>query len=103
VTEPKSITTKRGENIAFDCEVDGWPVPDIEWRFSDLTNTNVIRDLPGDDPNVAVQTRGGPNSFEVSGWLQVLNVQDPSAGVYTCVAINAEGESSASAKLIVSD
>lgn len=54
VTEPKSITTKPGENIAFDCEADGWPVPDIEWRFSDLTNSNIIRDLPADDPNVAV-------------------------------------------------
>jgi len=103
VTEPKSITTKPGENIAFDCEADGWPVPDIEWRFSDLTNSNIIRDLPADDPNVAVQTRGGPNSFEVSGWLQVINAQDSNSGMYTCVAKNVEGESSASAKLFVSD
>jgi hypothetical protein len=105
VTSPKNIKALNGQNVAFDCEVNGWPVPDIKWRYLDASKDpqSPTRDLPGDDPDVAVQTRGGPNDYEVSGWLQILNVKNSTAGTYTCVAINEQGHSSAAATLQLID
>ncbi|MBN3306017.1 KAZD1 protein, partial [Amia calva] len=45
--------------------------------------------------------RGGPQCFELTGWLQIQNIQKEDEGVYTCLAKNEFGEVSASARLQV--
>jgi len=104
VSALEDINAINGSNVAFSCEVTGWPVPAIEWRVIRDDNDNRLPDpMPSDDPHVAVQSRGGPNNYEVSGWLQLLSIKPSDSGVYSCVAINEEGEASSSAKLVVSD
>ncbi|XP_051255704.1 kazal-type serine protease inhibitor domain-containing protein 1-like [Dicentrarchus labrax] len=38
----------------------------VEWRKE---GRDVV--LPGDDPHISVQSRGGPLKFEHSSWLQI--------------------------------
>ncbi len=78
----------------------GWPVPIIEWRVQRDDKANP---LPSDDPHIAVQSRGGPSNYEVTGWLQLLDITVADQGSYSCIARNSEGETKATAKLIVTD
>lgn len=100
VSPPEDIKNKTGSYVAFSCEVKGWPVPIIEWRVS---KDNEAIALPSDDPHIAVQSRGGPSNYEVTGWLQLLDITSKDQGTYFCVAKNSEGESKAGAKLSVID
>lgn len=100
VSPPEDIVNKTGSYIAFSCEVKGWPVPVIEWRVRKDTDASA---LPSDDPHIAVQSRGGPSNYEVTGWLQLLNIRFADQGTYYCVAKNSEGETKAGAKLTVTE
>lgn len=53
----------------------------------------------GDDLYVAVQVRGGPESYMTTSWVQIVDLRPTDVGVYTCVAINSEGVARASAKV----
>ena len=100
MSPPEDIRNKSGSYVAFSCEVKGWPVPVIEWRVQkDREDTP----LPSDDPHIAVQSRGGPSNYEVTGWLQLLDITYKDQGTYFCVAKNSEGESKGGAKLTVTD
>lgn len=37
---------------------------------------------------MSVQVRGGPDSYMVSSWVQIMNLQANYTGTYTCVATN---------------
>jgi len=100
VSPPEDITNKTGSYVAFSCEAKGWPVPIIEWR---VQRDSDVKALPSDDPHIAVQSRGGPSSYEVTGWLQLLDITHVDQGTYYCVAKNSEGETKAAAKLVVRD
>ncbi|XP_054167089.1 insulin-like growth factor-binding protein-related protein 1 [Oppia nitens] len=100
VSPPEDIRNKSGSYVAFSCEVKGWPVPTIEWHVQRDTDAKA---LPSDDPHIAVQSRGGPSNYEVTGWLQVLDITHVDQGTYYCVAKNSEGETKAGAKLMVID
>ncbi|NXA56558.1 IBP7 protein, partial [Nothocercus julius] len=57
--------------------------------------------LPGDRENLAIQTRGGPEKHEVTGWVLISPLSKEDAGEYECHASNAKGEATASAKIHV--
>ncbi|GAB6023799.1 hypothetical protein CHUAL_008547 [Chamberlinius hualienensis] len=97
VSGPEDQEVARGSNVALSCEGMGFPIPSIEWQMT--KNDGTLVDLPSDDQHVAVQARGGPERFELTAWLQILDFQEEDDGVYHCIVTNIEGEAKASAKL----
>ncbi|KAJ8263183.1 hypothetical protein COCON_G00156400 [Conger conger] len=91
---PHNLVNVTGSTVSFMCEVFAYPMALIEWRKdgNDVT-------LPGDDPHISVQSRGGPLKYELSSWLQIEGLAPGDAGAYRCVAHNALGSVSASAVL----
>nr|XP_014353708.1 PREDICTED: insulin-like growth factor-binding protein 7 [Latimeria chalumnae] len=57
--------------------------------------------LPGDHDNLAIQTRGGPEKHEVTGWVLISPLKDRDAGEYECHASNSKGKAVASASIHV--
>uniref|UniRef100_T1IJ70 Insulin-like growth factor-binding protein-related protein 1 n=1 Tax=Strigamia maritima TaxID=126957 RepID=T1IJ70_STRMM len=99
VSGPDDVTQKKGSNVALSCEAMGFPIPSIEWHITGSDGVTVA--MPSDDQHVAVQARGGPEQFEITGWLQLLDINEHNDGTYYCVAKNSEGEIRASARVIV--
>ncbi|XP_054261099.1 insulin-like growth factor-binding protein-related protein 1 [Macrosteles quadrilineatus] len=95
--ENKSMFT--GQPAVLDCEAKGFPVPSITWEFVSGDSSVVV--LPGDNPLVSVQSRGGPESLMVSSWVQIQQARKSDSGTYSCVASNSEGTSRAVAQLSV--
>ncbi|XP_017545269.1 kazal-type serine peptidase inhibitor domain 2 [Pygocentrus nattereri] len=93
---PRDIITLEGSDVLLSCEVSSYPLASIQWRKE---GDSVF--LTADDSSRAIQARGGPRRFELTGWLQIHGVGPDDAGVYTCAARNAFGEVSASARLRV--
>ncbi|KAE9535675.1 hypothetical protein AGLY_007576 [Aphis glycines] len=97
---PKNLAGSIGHTVVFDCEVKGFPVPSISWRF---TNTDgITKWLPGDDSLIAIQTRGGPDRFTVTSWVQIMEFKPAvHTGNYTCLGTNSVDVTTASAVLDV--
>lgn len=96
ISPPFSVWNTTGEDVIFGCEIFAYPMAAVEWRKEGLETF-----LPGDDPHISVQFRGGPLKYEVSGWLQIQGIRSSDAGVYLCCAHNKLGEVSAAANLTV--
>nr|XP_023496516.1 LOW QUALITY PROTEIN: kazal-type serine protease inhibitor domain-containing protein 1 [Equus caballus] len=96
VLHPYDIWNVTGQDVIFGCEVFAYPMASIEWRKDGLDIQ-----LPGDDPHISVQFRGGPQRFEVTGWLQIQSVRPSDEGTYRCLARNALGQVEAPASLTV--
>lgn len=101
ITPPEDVSNSTGGKVAMSCEAMGWPIPSIEWRVDRGKGDTVP--LPSDDSKIAVLSRGGPSKYEITSWLQLLNIQPEDDAIYWCIAKNEEGESSAAAKLILLD
>ncbi|GLH13192.1 Kazal-type serine protease inhibitor domain-containing protein 1 [Gryllus bimaculatus] len=82
-------------SLALDCEVKGYPTPNIIWEFKGEDGSFKV--LPSDDLYVAVQMRGGPEPFMATSWVQIVDLRPSDSGTYTCVAGNSEGTARASA------
>ncbi|KAK1154188.1 kazal-type serine protease inhibitor domain-containing protein 1-like [Acipenser oxyrinchus oxyrinchus] len=93
---PQDHVNVTGSDIIFLCEVFAFPMAVIEWRKDGDDSS-----LPGDDPHISVQSRGGPMKYELSSWLQIERVTKGDAGTYRCVARNRLGWITASAVLAV--
>lgn len=93
---PYDIWNVTGKDVIFGCEVFAYPMASIEWRKDGLDIQ-----LPGDDPHISVQFRGGPQRFEVTSWLQIQAVRPSDEGTYRCLARNALGQVEAPASLTV--
>uniref|UniRef100_A0A3B4UFU8 Kazal-type serine protease inhibitor domain-containing protein 1-like n=2 Tax=Seriola dumerili TaxID=41447 RepID=A0A3B4UFU8_SERDU len=93
---PRNLSNYTGNDIVFGCEVSAYPLPNLNWKKTGSDNF-----LPGDDPHISVQARGGPQRYTVSTWLQIEGIHISDAGVYSCISHNALGETSASAQLTV--
>ncbi|XP_016898502.1 kazal-type serine peptidase inhibitor domain 3 [Cynoglossus semilaevis] len=91
---PQSQVNGTGSSMVFLCEVFAFPMALVEWRKE---GRDVV--LPGDDPHISVQSRGGPLKFELSSWLQIEGAEPGDSGTYRCVARNNLGSVSASAVL----
>ncbi|NWR09589.1 IBP7 protein, partial [Paradoxornis webbianus] len=103
VTPPKDIWNVTGAQIYLSCEVIGIPTPVLIWNKIIRGQYGVQRMelLPGDRENLAIQTRGGPEKHEVTGWVLISPLSKDDAGEYECHASNAKGEATASAKIHV--
>ncbi|KAM9842972.1 kazal-type serine protease inhibitor domain-containing protein 1-like [Aulostomus maculatus] len=93
---PRDLSNYTGNDIVFGCEVSAYPLPNVNWRKQGSSGH-----LPGDDPHISVQIRGGPQRYTISSWLQIEGLRVSHAGVYSCISHNALGETSASAQLTV--
>ncbi|XP_016418340.1 kazal-type serine peptidase inhibitor domain 3 [Sinocyclocheilus rhinocerous] len=91
---PHNLVNVMGSSIAFLCEVFAFPMALVEWRKD---GKEVI--LPGDDPHISVQSRGGPQKYELSSWLQIEEASQTDSGTYRCIARNELGHVSATAIL----
>ncbi|XP_048220768.1 insulin-like growth factor-binding protein 7 [Perognathus longimembris pacificus] len=105
VTPPKDIRNVTGAQVYLSCEVIGIPTPVLIWNKVKRSNHGVQRTelLPGDRDNLAIQTRGGPEKHEVTGWVLVSPLSKEDDGEYECHASNSQGQASASAKITVVD
>ncbi|XP_069473822.1 kazal-type serine protease inhibitor domain-containing protein 1-like [Ambystoma mexicanum] len=93
---PRDQFNTSGQDAIFLCEVVAYPMAQVEWRKN---RHNVS--LPGDDPHISVQSRGGPLKYELSSWLQIEGVTLEDAGTYDCIAHNRLGRVTAHAQLRV--
>ncbi|XP_023123586.2 kazal-type serine peptidase inhibitor domain 3 [Amphiprion ocellaris] len=91
---PQNQVNGSGSSLVFLCEVFAFPMALVEWRKE---GRDVV--LPGDDPHISVQSRGGPLKFELSSWLQIEGAEPGDSGTYRCTAHNSLGSVSASAIL----
>ncbi|XP_015250741.1 PREDICTED: kazal-type serine protease inhibitor domain-containing protein 1-like [Cyprinodon variegatus] len=91
---PRNQVNRSGSSLVFLCEVFAFPMALVEWRKD---GRDVV--LPGDDPHISVQSRGGPLRFELSSWLQIEGAEPGDSGTYRCTARNNLGSVSASAVL----
>lgn len=98
LSPPEDITNNTGSSIAFSCEVKGWPVPAIEWR---VQSESAHVALPSDNARISVQSRGGPSDYEMTSWLQMVDLKREDSGIYICHATNSEGSASARAYLTI--
>ncbi|XP_069488472.1 kazal-type serine protease inhibitor domain-containing protein 1-like [Ambystoma mexicanum] len=96
VTAPRDILSLEGNDIMFGCEVSSFPVVFVEWRKGGESGA-----LPGDSTHITVQSRGGPQRYEITSWLQIRTLQKEDEGLYTCYTRNQFGETSSSARLRV--
>ncbi|XP_051944937.1 insulin-like growth factor-binding protein 7 [Xyrauchen texanus] len=102
VTVPGEIWNVTGSQVFLSCEATGIPTPVLTWRMvSDGKGKPVP--LPGDKDNLAVQTRGGPEKHEVTGWVLISPLTKDEAGSYECHASNIKGEASAVGTIHVVD
>uniref|UniRef100_H3B7P9 Kazal type serine peptidase inhibitor domain 1 n=1 Tax=Latimeria chalumnae TaxID=7897 RepID=H3B7P9_LATCH len=93
---PQNQMNVTGKDVIFLCEVFSSPMALIEWKKDE----NELS-LPGDDPHISVQSRGGPMKYELSSWLQIEGLTKEDVGTYHCVAHNKLGSVTAKASLIV--
>ncbi|XP_067412992.1 insulin-like growth factor-binding protein 7 [Emydura macquarii macquarii] len=103
VTPPKEIWNITGAQIYLSCEVMGIPTPVLTWNkiIRGQHGVQRLELLPGDRDNLAIQTRGGPEKHEVTGWVLISPLSKEDAGEYECHALNSKGEATASARLTV--
>jgi len=99
VSGPESAREREGNSVALVCEATGYPIPTVEWVWTRVDGKTVY--LPSDDLHLAVNMRGGPEKFQVTGWLQVIEMEKQHEGDYTCIAQNELGVQQASARLNV--
>lgn len=99
VSEPEHVKDMLGANIALVCEAEGYPIPSVEWTWTTVDGDTIF--LPSDDLKVSVNMRGGPERSQVTGWLQIMEVEKKHEGDYTCIAQNEMGVVQATARVNV--
>jgi len=99
ITPPKNIEEDEGSEIMLSCEISGYPTPKVEWQFTKSDGT--ILQMPGDDLRKSVSARGGPEQFQVTGWLHLYKLKMEDEGIYNCIGKNKLGKVSAISKILV--
>lgn len=95
VTPPGEVYNVSGSQVYLSCEAVGVPTPVLTWNKVVIGGRKKVELLPGDRDNLAVQTRGGPEKHQVTGWVLISPLTDAEQGSYECHAANSQGESSA--------
>uniref|UniRef100_A0A3Q1GN66 Insulin-like growth factor binding protein 7 n=1 Tax=Acanthochromis polyacanthus TaxID=80966 RepID=A0A3Q1GN66_9TELE len=94
VTPPGEVYNVSGSQVYLSCEAVGVPTPVLTWKKV-LGGKRRMELLPGDRDNLAIQTRGGPEKHEVTGWVLISPLTREEEGSYECHASNSKGEASA--------
>ncbi|XP_059202150.1 insulin-like growth factor-binding protein 7 [Centropristis striata] len=94
VTAPGEVFNVSGSQVYLSCEAVGVPTPVLTWKKV-LSGKRRMELLPGDRDNLAIQTRGGPEKHEVTGWVLISPLTKEEEGSYECHATNPKGEASA--------
>ncbi|XP_068596154.1 insulin-like growth factor-binding protein 7 [Brachionichthys hirsutus] len=94
VTPPGEVYNVSGAQVYLSCEAVGVPTPILTWKKV-VSGRKRMELLPGDRDNLAIQTRGGPEKHEVTGWVLISPLTKEEEGSYECHATNAKGEASA--------
>ncbi|KAM9849927.1 insulin-like growth factor-binding protein 7 [Aulostomus maculatus] len=94
VTPPGEVFNVSGSQVYLSCEAVGVPTPVLTWKKV-LGGKKRMELLPGDRDNLAIQTRGGPEKHEVTGWVLISPLTKEEEGSYECHAGNSKGEASA--------
>ncbi|XP_070769309.1 insulin-like growth factor-binding protein 7 [Enoplosus armatus] len=94
VTPPGEVYNVSGSQVYLSCEAVGVPTPVLTWKRV-LSGKKRMELLPGDRDNLAIQTRGGPEKHEVTGWVLISPLTKEEEGSYECHATNSKGEASA--------
>lgn len=102
VTAPGEVYNVTGSQVYLSCEAIGIPTPVVTWKKI-VGGKTKMELLPGDRDNLAIQTRGGPEKHEVTGWVLISPLTKEEEGSYECHAINAKGEASAVGSIHVVD
>ncbi|XP_016421162.1 insulin-like growth factor-binding protein 7 [Sinocyclocheilus rhinocerous] len=102
VTAPGEVWNVTGSQVFLSCEATGIPTPVLTWRKVYNSKDKTLP-LPGDKDNLAVQTRGGPEKHEVTGWVLISPLTKEEDGSYECHASNIQGEASAVGTIHVVD
>nr|XP_061802683.1 obscurin-like protein 1 [Nerophis lumbriciformis] len=89
--KPLSLQVNRGEDAAFSCKVWGTPLPEVVWEKD------------GKKLNEIFESSHFSISVQDGGWFQlkIYRTRAPDKGVYTCKALNCNGEAMAGAFLLV--
>ncbi|KAK7916263.1 hypothetical protein WMY93_012024 [Mugilogobius chulae] len=95
VTPPGEVYNVSGSQVYLSCEAVGVPTPVLTWNKVVNGGKKKVELLPGDRDNLAVQTRGGPEKHEVTGWVLISPLTEAEQGPYECHASNSQGEASA--------
>ncbi|XP_072308885.1 insulin-like growth factor-binding protein 7 isoform X2 [Eucyclogobius newberryi] len=95
VTPPGEVYNVSGSQVFLSCEAVGVPTPVLTWNKVVNNGRKKMELLPGDTDNLAVQTRGGPEKHEVTGWVLISPLTEAEQGSYECHASNSQGEASA--------
>ncbi|XP_071345332.1 neogenin 1a isoform X10 [Trachinotus anak] len=85
LVQPVSVTKVVGASVLLPCVVTGFPAPHVRWMFGD----KLLQESEGH-----VEVLGG-------GSLQISNLTEEDAGVYTCMADNSNLTIEAQAQLTV--
>ncbi|KAJ0001845.1 hypothetical protein NQD34_001641 [Periophthalmus magnuspinnatus] len=83
--QPSSVTKAVGSSVLLPCVVSGYPAPSLRWTF-------------GDKP---VEESDGRVEVLAGGVLQISNLTEEDAGVYTCTAESGNASIQAQAQLTV--
>ncbi|XP_049453498.1 neogenin 1a isoform X3 [Epinephelus fuscoguttatus] len=85
LVQPASVTKVLGANVLLPCVATGFPVPHVRWMFKD----KLLEESEG-----RVELLGG-------GSVQIFNLTEEDAGIYTCMADNANATIEAQAQLTI--
>ncbi|XP_034038114.1 insulin-like growth factor-binding protein 7 [Thalassophryne amazonica] len=94
VTPPAEVYNVSGSQVYLTCEAVGVPTPVLTWKKV-IMGKKKMELLPGDRENLAIQTRGGPEKHEVTGWVLISPLTKEEEGSYECHATNSQGAVSA--------
>ncbi|XP_053173165.1 neogenin 1a isoform X3 [Scomber japonicus] len=85
LVQPVSVTKTVGASVLLPCMANGYPAPHIRWMFED----KLLEESEG-----RVEVLGG-------GSLQISNLTEADAGVYTCMADNSNATIEVQAQLTI--
>lgn len=87
-----------GSNVTLECKVTGDPIPSIQWLWRERIITNLSEGISSSQTFIMSEY----TEKEKYSRLRISSVQEPNAGVYTCVATNTAGKVSKNFTLMVS-
>ncbi|XP_064631408.1 insulin-like growth factor-binding protein-related protein 1 [Lineus longissimus] len=98
---PTNVKNETGADVFLSCEATGYPIPSMSWTWVNAEQETV--DLPTDDLHVSVNSRGGPDKYMVTGWMQIMDLKEHHQGDYVCKVQNEMGFATAVARVNVID